>query len=129
LEKGAKATDWTPPPEDVASDINATNSLVEKVRSNLQSQIDGEITSWFHEGEPSTSNAPANGWTSDDEKIRHEGDLYYNTATGGAYRWIYDDTEKAHKWLVITDEAIAKALSAANTAQTTADGKMKVFSV
>jgi hypothetical protein len=35
LEKGSKATDWTPAPEDVAADITATNSLLEELTDDL----------------------------------------------------------------------------------------------
>ena len=93
----------------------------------LQSQIDGEITSWFEKYEPKTTNKPASLWTTDADKIRHEGDLFYNTATGAAYRYIYNSSTKNHEWSIITDEAISKALADAATAQDTADGKRRVF--
>ena len=44
--------------------------------SNLQQQVDGEVNSWFMEGAPTLSNAPANEWTTDELKQRHEGDTY-----------------------------------------------------
>ena len=96
---------------------------------DLQSQIDGEITSWFEEYEPTITNAPASTWTTDDEKIKHEGDLFYNTATGAAYRYIYNSSSKRHEWSVITDTAITEALEKASKAQDTADGKRRVFVV
>lgn len=103
-------------------------AAAEAVREDLQEQIDGEITSWFYEGEPTLENEPAKNWVNKEDKIRHEGDLYYNTTSGRAYRWIYNNTKNAHEWTIITDEAIAKALAAAQSAQSTADGKMTVFS-
>ena len=106
----------------------AAAATAEAVREDLQKQIDGEITSWFYEGEPTTENEPAKDWTTEEDKIRHEGDLYYNTTSGRAYRWIYNNTTDAHEWTIVTDEAIAKALAAAQDAQSTADGKMTVFS-
>lgn len=51
----------------------------------LQMQVDGEVNSWFMEGEPTTTNKPASDWTGTDEKgvdfdyrQRHEGDTYTN---------------------------------------------------
>jgi hypothetical protein len=54
--------------------------------------------------------------------------LYYDTVSGAAYRWITEDNYQTYEWTAITDESIAAALQAANNAQSTADGKMKVFS-
>lgn len=52
---------------------------------SLQKQIDGETSSWLFEGEPTTTNKPANEWTGIDEngatfdyRQRHEGDTYTN---------------------------------------------------
>lgn len=82
LEKGNKATDWTPAPEDVEASIaeNKTyaDGLVKALGDNLQNQIDGVVDSYFLEGKPTNSNYPANEWTTDDLKKRHEGDTYTN---------------------------------------------------
>ena len=59
---------------------------------------------------------------------RHIGDLYYDQKTGYAYRFTrYDDNIKPYRWNVISDSELTKILEAANKAQATADGKMKVF--
>ena len=59
---------------------------------------------------------------------RHIGDLYYDQKTGYAYRFTrYDDDIKPYRWNVISDNELTKILEAANRAQATADGKMKVF--
>lgn len=59
---------------------------------------------------------------------RHIGDLYYDQKTGYAYRFTrYDDDIKPYRWNVISDSELTKILEAANRAQATADGKMKVF--
>lgn len=94
---------------------------------NLQSQIDGEITSWFEDYDPSADNEPASTWETDSDKIKHEGDLFYNTATGRAFRYIYNSSTKNHEWSIVTDEAISKALADAATAKDTADCKRRVF--
>ena len=58
-------------------------------------------------------------------KNRHTGDLFYNSISGQAFRYVYKEGE--FYWEAITDTAITKALSAANSAQATADGKMAFF--
>lgn len=97
--------------------------------SNLQSQIDGQIETWFYNYIPTTSNAPANQWTTDSEKDNHLGDLFYivdNEEYGGqAYRWAKIGTE--YKWDYVEDTATVKALADAAKAQDTADQKRRVF--
>lgn len=104
------------------------NNLIKnsQVIADLQNQVDGAIETWFYEGVPTLTNAPASSWTSDKDKDTHLGDLYYDNKTGKAYRFAKD--ESTYKWTIITDTDIAKALSDAAKAQETADGKMKVFS-
>lgn len=100
-----------------------------KAVGDLQSQIDGEITTWFEDYDPTDKNEPASTWTSEEDKVKHEGDLFYNTETGGAFRYIYNSSTKQHEWSVITDTAISRALENAKTAQDTADGKRRVFTI
>ena len=104
------------------------NNLIKnsQVIADLQNQVDGAIETWFYEGEPTLTNAPASSWTTDKDKDIHLGDLYYDNKTGKAYRFAKEDN--TYKWTIITDTDIAKALSDASKAQETADGKMKVFS-
>ena len=93
---------------------------------DLQNQVDGNITSWFYEGVPTTSNAPAKDWTTDEQKKEHIGDLYYDTKNGLSYRWSIDATSK-YGWTVIKDTSIAKALANAALAQASADSKVRCF--
>ena len=104
------------------------NNLIKnsQVIADLQNQVDGAIETWFYEGVPTLTNAPASSWTTDKDKDTHLGDLYYDNKTGKAYRFAKDGS--IYKWTIITDTDIAKALSDASKAQETADGKMKVFS-
>ena len=104
------------------------NNLINnsQVIADLQNQVDGAIETWFYEGVPTLTNAPASSWTTDKDKDTHLGDLYYDNKTGKAYRFAKDGN--TYKWTIITDTDIAKALSDASKAQETADGKMKVFS-
>ena len=105
----------------------AVNNIISnsQIISDLQNQIDGAIETWFYEGIPTLSNAPAAEWKTDSDKNIHLGDLYYDTSTGKAYRFAMVDN--IYKWLAITDTDIVKALETASKAQETADGKMKVF--
>ena len=104
------------------------NNLIKnsQVITDLQNQVDGAIETWFYEGVPTLTNAPASSWTTDKDKDTHLGDLYYDNKTGKAYRFAKDGN--TYKWTIITDTDISKALSDASKAQETADGKMKVFS-
>lgn len=112
--------------------INKTNQVLEDFMSStlvsieeLQSQIDGSITTWFYSGVPSLSNLPANEWTTETLKNEHLGDLYYDEDTGYAYRFALCSGE--YKWLEIADTDVAKALLLASEAKDTADGKRRVF--
>lgn len=109
--------------------LNAhTEDFVKAVTKNLdelQDQVDGNITTWFFSGVPSTDNAPAVDWTTDDEKNNHLGDLYYDQDTGYAYRW--GQYEGTYSWLRITDNDVTKALALANSAKDAADSKRRTF--
>ena len=106
---------------DISSDLTAA---VKKM-GNLQDQIDDNITSWFYEGAPTASNAPAKDWTTDTAKKQHVGDLYYDKKTGLGYRWVADGS--AYTWTLIRDTGVAKALADAAAAQSAADGKVRNF--
>lgn len=100
------------------------NNIVNPQIENLQNQIDGAIETWFYDPVPTLSNAPANSWTTTEDKNKHLGDLYYS-GEGKAYRFQMDGNN--YVWQVITDTDITKALQAAKDAQDTADGKRRVF--
>lgn len=99
-----------------------------QVIKDLQNQADGAIETWFYEGVPTLDNLPAVDWTTNKIKKVHIGDLYYDQTTGYAYRFTkYNDDVNPYRWNRIKDNDIVAALEAANHAQATADGKMKVF--
>ena len=93
--------------------------------SDLQNQIDGSITTHFFGYVPTTSNAPANAWTTTALKNQHLGDLFYDTETGFCYR--YQLSGGVYSWQRITDSDVTKALADAAAAQDTADSKRRVF--
>lgn len=99
-----------------------------QVIKDLQNQADGAIETWFYEGVPTLDNLPAVDWNTSELKKIHIGDLYYDQTTGYAYRFTkYNDDVNPYRWNRIKDNDIVAALEAANHAQATADGKMKVF--
>lgn len=111
-------------------DETAVKNLINnsQVIKDLQNQADGAIETWFYEGVPTLKNLPAVDWDTGDKKKIHIGDLYYDQTTGYAYRFTkYDDDVNPYRWNRIKDNDIVSALDAANKAQATADGKMKVF--
>lgn len=99
-----------------------------QVIKDLQNQTNGAIETWFYEGVPTLDNLPAVDWNTSELKKIHIGDLYYDQTTGYAYRFTkYNDDVNPYRWNRIKDNDIVSALDAANRAQITADGKMKVF--
>ena len=93
--------------------------------TDLQNQIDGNISTWYYTGVPTLTNIPASQWTTKTDKDKHIGDLYYDKNTGYVYRFMLDNS--VYKWIRITDEDIGAAMAAASKAQDTADGKRRVF--
>lgn len=117
--------------EEIAQDnlSDYVNEVFDPAIDNLQAQIDGQIETWFYDYVPTTSNAPASQWTTDTEKEKHLGDLFYivdNEEYGGqAYRWA--KINNAYTWDYVEDTATTKALADAAKAQDTADNKRRVF--
>lgn len=98
---------------------------VNSYMSELQNQIDGNIASWFYAYVPTLENEPASNWSTDETKNQHLGDLFYDTSTGYAYRFM--QTDGVYSWQMIQDSDITKALEEASNAVTTANSKMRNF--
>lgn len=94
---------------------------------SLQTQVDGSICSWFYPGVPTAENYPAVEWTTAEAKHAHIGDLYYDKSTGIGYRWT--ENSGGYYWDIIEDKQVQQALTNASRAQSTADGKVRCFSV
>lgn len=105
----------------------ASQGYINAIRDSLQTQIDGNITSWFYDYEPTNNNAPANQWSDTNTRNQHLGDLFYWKSTGYAYRYMVDNGN--YYWTRITDTDVTLALQTANRAQDTADGKRRAFNV
>jgi phage minor structural protein len=91
----------------------------------LQSQIDGNVTTWFYAVDPTLTNVPTVNWNTTDFKNQHLGDLYYNTVSGYAFRFMLNGS--TYSWTRIQDTDVTKALLDAAKAQDTADNKRRVF--
>lgn len=88
--------------------------------SALQNVADNAIESWRGTGVPTLENKPASDWTTDDDKKKHSGDLYYDKSTGKAYRFGSDDGV-TYTWELNQDTDVTKALEDASKAQTSAN--------
>jgi len=109
----------------VENELNNFAIATTKHLEELQNQVDGNITTWFLNGVPTNENSPANEWITENDKINHLGDLYYDQDTGYAYRWAYENNK--YDWSKIVDADVVKALAVANAAQDTADKKRQIF--
>lgn len=111
--------------QSAAEDLTNFSEEISGTLGDLQSQIDGSVQTWFYSGVPTLANAPANGWTDSATRNSHLGDLYYDTTTGYAYRFMLQNG--VYSWSRITDSDVTKALQDAAKAQDTADHKRRVF--
>lgn len=97
---------------------------------DLQKIADGAIETWFYPYPPSNVKEPTVNWKTDEEKYRHIGDLFYDTETGYAYRWLYNpdgEGDLKYSWGRIVDTDVEAALREASAAKDTADSKRRVF--
>lgn len=105
--------------ESISSEVSKTYATKATVDA-LRNIADNAIESWRGSGVPTTENKPASDWTTPELKKQHNGDLYYDKATGKAYRWGSDDGV-AYTWELNQDSDVAKALQDASKAQTAAN--------
>ena len=111
--------------EEVAGDLSNFADQVVGDLENMQTQIDGKIETYYYDYQPTLTNIPASAWTTEEERQKHIGDLFYWKSKGFTYRFLKDGS--TWKWQAIKDSDIDEALSQASTAQDTADGKRRVF--
>ena len=104
--------------EDFATEINATIA-------DIQSQISGSIEQWYGAYIPTAINAPASDWTTQELKEQHQGDVFVDTSTGYAYRWLY--ISSTWQWSLISDTDISTAISTATAAENLANVKRRNF--
>lgn len=63
------------------NDLQEIRDAMEEMESDLQSQIDGKIDTWYQSSDPSSA------WTTTDLKNSHKGDLWYKTSDSTTWRW------------------------------------------
>lgn len=88
----------------------------------LQDQIDGVVEAWNGMGAPTLTNYPANQWTTEEERKRHERDIYTDitpyvddatTPTSGqSWKWYYNSPTD-YGWVKVADSDAIKALQLA----------------
>lgn len=105
--------------DSITASVSKTYATKESL-SALQNAADNAIESWRGTGVPTLENKPASDWTTDTERKKHSGDLYYDKATGKAYRFGSDDGE-TYTWELNQDTDVTKALADASKAQTSAN--------
>lgn len=113
--------------------LNKTNAELENFIEesigdieNLQSQIDGNITTYYYSGVPTLSTLPTSEW-GEEKYNTHLGDLYFDKDTGYVYRFYLDSETGVYGWLKIEDSDTTEALALANSAKDTADNKRRIF--
>ena len=96
---------------------------------DIRAQADEQVVLWFGEEVPTLDNEPASAWTTDDMKLEHIKDIYYNKAAkdNGGRAYSFEQVDGSFMWLNITDKDVLASLEKAERAQDTADGKRRVF--
>lgn len=94
----------------------------EKLQETLQQQIDGVVEAFNGQGAPTLNNYPASDWTTDEERKRHNQDVYTDitpyvddvtTPTSGqSWRWYYNSPTD-YGWVKIADSDAVRALQLA----------------
>lgn len=97
---------------DAATDaITAEEAARKAAIEALQAIVDNTIETWFYAGAPTLENLPASTWADDETKAKHVGDLYYDSETGYAYRFMMDSETGAFSWYKLVDADVTKALA------------------
>lgn len=96
---------------------------------DIRAQADEQVVLWFGEQVPTLDNEPASTWTTDDMKLEHVKDIYYNKAAkdNGGRAYSFEQLDGKFMWVNITDKDVLASLEKAERAQDTADGKRRVF--
>lgn len=81
----------------------ATDSALQSLQSDLETQIDGKINTFYQQADPSTN------WT-DAEKTSHTGDLWYSTSDGKTLRWDGSNWDEQE-----VSNAVSNAISSKST--------------
>ena len=113
----------------LSNDINGVSADFEDFKDNeyiqsidnLQKQIDGAIQFWNGAEIPTINNYPANQWTTENDKINHQADIYTvvqdvqgEMKQGKSYR--FDKVNGVWKWIELTDNELSAVQAIAQEA-------------
>lgn len=107
------------------SDAVYTEDEVDGMLAVMQSEIDGAIETYTGTVVPTLNNEPASSWTTDDDKDKHVGDVYYvvnagNEADGYCYR--FTKSGSTYSWTLIKDNDVTAALQRLTEAEGNIEG-------
>lgn len=108
------------------SEMDNKLATITNIVEDVQRQTNRQVTFWFFEYNPTTTNYPASEWTTDEEKLKHEEDMFYNSTSGKVWRWKLNDSSQ-YEWSLITDADTLRALELVEIAQNTANQKKRNF--
>lgn len=110
----------------LGDDLGKLSDKSKSEQSEAQSQINNTITTYYRHGDPeNNNNDPSANWTTDEDKKKHDGDLYQNVDNGKCYRW--SNTGNGYEWIRIMDSALINAVTTASYASNLAQQKKRVF--
>lgn len=110
---------------DFYTSLNTAITNAQNAADIAQATADGAVVTYFQSASPwANGDATAGGASNPAAKV---GDIWYDSDDGQAYRWSGASGSPANTWVMIEDNSIAAALTAANNAQTTANGKITTF--
>lgn len=108
---------------------NKLNAFINNVYTpeieGIQAQVDGQVETFYYDYEPTLQNIPASQWTTESDRQKHMGDLFFWKSKGFSYRFLKDGY--TWKWQLVKDTDVTKALTDAADALDTADSKRRVF--
>lgn len=109
--------------------VTQSGKNVDEVLDTYMDIIDGVKETFYGDYTPTLDNHPANGWITDVDKKRHEGDVFTNIQeyvddettpdSGKSWRWV--NTNDVYSWKLIADSDSTKAYSEAAKAKKAAD--------
>ena len=97
-----------------------TKTEVDNIASDLQDEIDGAIETWTGTAVPTLQNTPAVNWTTDSDKDKHVGDVYFvvnSQSQQNGYNYRFSKINNVYSWELIKDTDITNALQRLSTAE------------
>lgn len=119
------------------------NNTLPGILDEIKAQLDGQIEQHFYQIDPSPlstapgaeDGVPNSGWTDDNAKENHLGDLYYNTTSGKVWRYVKIKWRPKpgyapgtfYVWQELQDSELAQAIAIANEALELGKEKNRIF--